>query len=196
MKKNKMMIMFLIPVVAFFLFTGCAGKAKQIARLELTAGEAPPWVNKGSGAFDGEIGQAFYGVASSSGIRNPALLRTTADNRARAEIARIFKTYTAALMKDYAASTMAGNPEETSEEQHVEQAIKTFTKAELAGVEIVDHWQDPASNEYFSLARLDLSTFENHLEKARELSDLVRERVVRHAEKAFEELSAEEARHE
>ena len=115
---------------------------------------------------------------------------------ARAEVARIFETYTAALMKDYAASTMAGDPKETSEEQHVEQTIKTFTKAELAGVEIIDHWKDPESEELFSLARMDLSTFEEYLKKGGDLSEAVRQSIVERAEKAFADLAEEEAKHD
>ena len=141
------------------------------------------------------MGAVFYGVGSAWGIKNPSLLRSTSDNRARAELARVFKTYTAALMKDYAASTMAGDPNVTSEEQHVEQTIKTFTKAELSGVQIVDHHKDSETGELFALARMDLSTFEEYLDKAQDLSEKVRERVVQNAQKAFEDLAAEEAKH-
>ena len=99
-------------------------------------------------------------------------------------------------MKDYQASTMAGNPQETSEEQHVEQTIKTFTKAELAGVQIIDHWKDPESEEFFALARMDLSAFEEYLKQGSDLSEAVRQSIVERAEKAFQELAEEEARHE
>ena len=121
-----------LPLIASLLLAGCGGKAKEVSQAEVAAAQKPAWVEKGSGAFGAEMGKAFYGVGSAWGMQNPSLLRTTADNRARTEVARIFKTYTAALMRDYAASTMAGNPQETSEEQHVEQTIKTFTKADVA----------------------------------------------------------------
>lgn len=186
----------LVGLLAFCWIAGCAGKSKEVPEQNMTQPQRPAWVDKGSGAFEGEIGKAFYGVGSAWGIRNPALLRSTADNRARAEIARVFKTYTAALMKDYAASTMAGNPDETSEEQHVEQTIKTFTKAELAGVQIVDRWKDPESGEQFALARMDLSAFEDYLQRGSDLSEAVRQRVVDRAEKAFADLSREEAMHD
>src|SRR5688572_32955155 len=65
--------------------------------------EYPEWVNKGSGAFGGEK-KVMYGVGSASGIRNHSLARTTADNRARAEISKVFETYSASLMKDYMSS--------------------------------------------------------------------------------------------
>lgn len=185
-----------LTLSSFLLLAGCGGKSKEVPQAEMARPKKPAWVEKGSGAFGGEMGKAFYGVGSAWGIQNPSLLRSTADNRARTEVARVFKTYTAALMKDYAASTMAGNPAETSEEQHVEQTIKTFTKAELAGVQIIDHWKDPESEEFFALARMDLSTFEEYLKQGSNLSEAVRQSIVERAEKAFEDLAKEEARHE
>lgn len=193
MKAWKKHATFFLPLLSLLFLAGCGGRAKEVRQPEIPKPVKPAWVDKGSGAFGGEVGKAFYGVGSAWGIQNPSLLRSTADNRARAEIARVFKTYTAALMKDYQASTMAGDPEQTSEEQHVEQTIKTFTKAELAGVQIVDHWKDPESEELFSLARMDLSTFEEYLKRGAELSEAVRQRVVERAEKAFADLAREEA---
>jgi len=186
-------LLVLVSLLAMGLIVGCASEKQQVSS---RAAAQPAWVTQGSGAFSGEMGKAFYGVGSAWGMKNPSLLRSTADNRARAEIARIFKTYTASLMKDYSASTMAGNPDQVAEEQHVEQTIKTFTKAELAGVQIVDHYKDPETGELFSLARMDLTTFENFMKNANQLSEAVRQRVVEHAEKAFEDLAKEESMHE
>ena len=195
MKQKVKLTSLLLFVLSFALLFGCASKSEEVAP-QPPVSDRPTWVDKGSGAFEGEMGKTFYGVASAWGIKNPSLLRTTADNRARAEIAKVFKVYTAALMKDYAASTMAGDPEVVSEEQHVESTIKTFTKAELAGVEIVDHYKDRDTGELFALARMSLTAFEDYLSKSQELSEKARERVIQHAEKAFDDLAKEEAKHE
>jgi hypothetical protein len=95
-------------------------------------------------------------------------------------------------MKDYSASTMAGDPDTTSEEQHVEEAVKTVTTMTLSGVEIVEHWQHPASGELFSLARLDLESFKDNLEKARNLDRSVREYIKENADRLHKELEKEE----
>ncbi|MBI5747283.1 MAG: hypothetical protein HZA13_09810 [Nitrospirae bacterium] len=172
------------------LMASCAGTPKGPTPIQEL--KAPEWVIKGSGAFGGEKGKVFYGIGSATGIRNSSLLRTTADNRARNEVAKIFEIYTASLMKDYAASTTAGDFSKTSEEQHVEQAIKTVTATTLNGVEIVDHWQNPETMELFSMARLDLESFKNNMDKMKELSAQVRDYVRKNAEKMHDQLEKEE----
>ena len=101
------------------------GEPKSHDPEHLQGVDYPEWVLKGSGAFGGESGRVFYGVGSVSGIKNHALARTTADNRARAEIAKIFETYSASLMKDYQESIKANGASEDA--QLVTQAIKTFS---------------------------------------------------------------------
>lgn len=178
----------LVVVMGLFFLYGCGG-SKEVKSEGV---QAPEWVIKGSGAFGGERGKVFYGVSSAYGIKNFSLLRSAADNRARNEVAKIFQFYTASLMKDYMASTMAGDPNETSEEQHVEQAIKTVTSMTLSGVEIVDHWQHPETGELFSLARLDLEAFKNNMDKARELNKQVRDYIRENADRLHGELEDEE----
>ena len=68
-------------------------------------------------------------------------------------------------MKDYQASTTAGDPSVSSEEQNVEQAIKTFSAATLSGVQVVDHWYHPNDGSVFALAKLDLEGFKENLEQ-------------------------------
>ena len=174
------------------LVSGCASTKPMTSATPIQEYKSPDWVRKGSGAFGADKGKVFYGVGSASGIQNPSLLRSTADNRARNELAKIFQIYTASLMKDYAASTTAGVPGVSSEEQLVEQAIKTVSGMTLSGVEIVDHWQHPATGEYFSLARLDLAAFKDNLEKARELDAKTKEYIRQNSDRLHEQLEKKE----
>ena len=154
----------------------------------------PDWVIKGSGAFPGDDGkQVFYGVGSVSGIRNHALARTTADNRARAEIQKTFETYSASLMKDYMSSTTAGDMSASDEQQFVENATKTFSAGTLSGVMIVEHWFHPDGTVY-ALAKLDLERFKEAAQNMKELNAQVRDYVQKNAEKGFDRLEAEEAK--
>jgi hypothetical protein len=174
-------------------FVACGGGDKPTAAPAKPS--APDWVLRGSGAAGADGQKVFYGVGSASNIRNISLLRTTSENRARNEISKTFETYSASLMKDYMASTSAGDPNRSSEEQHVEQAIKTFSANTLNGVQIVDHYQDPSTGELFSLARLDLVAFTDNLGKMKELSAKVRDYVRQNAERVHADLEKEEAKH-
>ncbi|MFO0773452.1 MAG: LPP20 family lipoprotein [Nitrospiraceae bacterium] len=152
-------------------------------------GGAPKWVKKGSGAYDDKN---FYGVGSVSGVRNEPLAWDTAENRARAEIAKTFETYTGYLMRDYAASTTAGDFSRNSEEQNVERAIKTITTTTLSGVKSIDRYKDEKANTYYVLTKLSLDEMKENMMKARELNSEVRDFVRKNADKLFERLEKEE----
>ena len=193
MKKVNSRAMVLAIVVAVLLpilMTGCAGRHPAVG------GKPPEWVDRGSGAFKDAGNKVFYGVGAVTGVKNRPLAQTASENRARAEITKIFETYTASLMKDYAASTTGGGAvtgaSPTNEEQNVEQAIKTFSAATLNGVMIIDHWTDSSDDTIYSLARLDLENFKNSLDKVKELNSSVRDYVKKNAEKSFDSLAEEE----
>lgn len=159
----------------------------------LTACGGPPkWVKKGSGAYNTKSDKAFYGVGSVVGVRNEPLAWDTAENRARAEIAKTFETYTAYLMRDYAASTTAGDFSRNSEEQNVERAIKTFSAVTLNGVKPIDRYKDEKSGIYYVLAKLSLEDMKQSMEQAKELNAQVRDYVRKNADRLFERLEKEE----
>ena len=155
-------------------------------------GGPPKWVKQGSGAFNEKDSKAFYGVGSVSGMRNEPLAWDTDENRARAEIAKTFETYTGYLMRDYAASTTAGDFSKGVEEQNVERAIKTVTATTLSGVRPIERYKDEKTSTYYVLAKLNLEDMKNNLEQAKELNSQVRDFVRRNADKLFEKLEKEE----
>ncbi len=183
MKRSFSLILSTIVVTA--IISGCA-TTKPIQEVE-----APKWVIKGSGAFDSKNTRVFHGVGFASGVNNPSLLRTTSENRARNEIAKIFKVYVSSLMKDYVASTQDLKANSSSEEQHIEQVVKTITSETLTGVEIIDYWQDPNTGELFALAKLDLDAFENLINQTNQLNGKSKEYIRNHASLLHEELSKE-----
>ena len=100
------------------------------AALTMNACESTPkWVK--TGTYTGQDSKAFYGIGEVMGIRNEPLAWDAAENRARAQMVKVLSTYTAYLMRDYAASTTTGDFKKTAEEQHIEEATKTFAAATL-----------------------------------------------------------------
>ncbi|MFQ5598620.1 MAG: LPP20 family lipoprotein [Nitrospiria bacterium] len=188
MPMNRVLLNGIVPVLMILFLVACGGKGVRVGD------GAPDWVHRGSGAFLENDQKAFYGVGAITGVNNAPLARKAADNRARAEISQMFETYSASLMRDYAASTTAGDLKKTGEEQSIESTIKTFSATTLSGVMIIDHWNDPSSDVFYSLARLDLVKFKDHIDEARGLNADVKAFVKENAEKAFENLEKEEAK--
>lgn len=178
--------------LAAAVLTGCAAKSQPSP----IANNAPEWVNKGSGAFKNDGGkQVFYGVGSVQGVRNIPLARASADDYGRAELAKIMNSYVTSLSKGYMASVTAGDMSKSSEEQMVSQTMKNFTKFTLAGSVPVDHWVDKENNIVYALVKLDMASIQQTLADSKELNAKVRDYVKANAEKAFDELAAEEAKH-
>jgi hypothetical protein len=157
-------------------------------------GGPPKWVTHGSGVMNTKDERAFYGVGSIVGIKNEPLAWDAAENRARAEIAKNFQTYTAYLMRDYAAATTANAFTTTTEEQNVERAIKTFSAVTLNGVRPVERYKDEKTGTYYVLAKLDLKDVKTKLDETKDLSAAVREFVRKNAERLFDKLEQEEAK--
>lgn len=193
-----------VPVTAVLLglttvLFGCPQAAVQpnVMRgpLAPVSDGAPDWVRKPGGPMKGEKNKLFA-VGIASGIRNRAMAMDTADNRARGKLAEMFKTCVSRLARDYQASTTAGTMEASSEEQHVEQIQKTFTSMELSGTYIADHWVDPQSGDVYAMAVWDTEGFQKMIDQAKALPDKVRDFVRQNAQKSFERLDAEEAKHQ
>src|SRR5438093_1619296 len=156
----------------------------------------PKWVTKGGGYMSERDNKAFYGVGAVTGIRNEPLAKETADNRARADLAKYIDTYTAYLMRDYAASTTAGDFTKSSEEQNVERAVKTFVSAHLSGVQVVDRWEkdEKSGKVTYALAKMDLASFKDSVSQMKDLNEAARDFVRKNAERAFDRLQQEEDR--
>jgi LPP20 lipoprotein len=184
----------MMPTVHGILRVMHGGLAVVLLISLVACGGTPKWVSQGSGVMNNKDDKAFYGVGSIIGIKNEPLAWDAAENRARAEIAKNFQTYTAYLMKDYAASTTANDFTKSTEEQNVERAIKTFSAVTLNGVRPVERYKDEDSGTYYVLAKLDLKDVKNKLEESKELNAEVRDFVRKNADRLFEKLEKEETK--
>lgn len=183
---NKGRWMLLLAGLALFLMAaGCSSKHKLVAG-------APDWINRGGGAYEDEGDKVFYGVGAVTAITSPSLAMQTADQRARADIARQLETYVASLYRDYQTSTGAAAGRQPLEEQHVEESLKAVTQVSVRGARIIDHWRHPESDTIYALARLDLEGFKATLEEMPELEPALRSHIRDRAEKTFEEIRREE----
>ena len=185
----------LLLVSLIFLFGACVSIPELPPQPKaLVDYKAPKWVLVGGGAFTDDKGKAFYGVGSATGIKNYSLQRQIADDRARADLAKVFEYYVETLTKDYQAHTTAGSFATSSEEQNAEAAVKVVVSSTLRGVTIIDHFEIPARRELISLARLDYDAFKQNVTQAEEFKQLpqkVREDIKDRADALHEEMEEE-----
>jgi hypothetical protein len=154
----------------------------------------PTWVKTGS--YTGPQAKAFYSMGEVMGIRNEPLAWDAAENRARAQMVKILSTYTAYLMRDYAASTVASDFQKTAEEQHIEEATKTFAAATLNGVRPVDRYKDEKKGIYYVVVKMELDDVKAMLMQSTDLNNQMRDFVRKNADRAFERLEKEEQKRE
>ncbi len=173
----KKMLPFLLAVA---VLAGCASAPKK-----------PDWVLKGAGAF-AKGNKVLYGVGIAEGITSESLRRTTADNRAIADVSRQLSVMSTTLMRDYQASTSATEQQKQSGEQYVENTAKTFTSNTVSGIKITDRWDD--GKKCYSLAELNIEDLKAMTENVKELSAQVKDYIKANAEKAFDKLEAEQAK--
>jgi hypothetical protein len=165
------------------------------AIVSLVACESQPkWVKTGS--YKPEEKKAFYSMGEVMGIRNEPLAWDAAENRARAQMVKILSTYTASLMRDYAASTAGLDLKKTVEEQHIEEATKTFAAATLNGVRPIDRYKDEKKGIYYVVVKMELDDVKDMLMQSRELNSQMRDFVRKNADRAFERLEKEEQKRE
>lgn len=177
-------------VLLLGLATGC-GARSGMPPGDLRRSAYPAWVLGGSGCQTQGGIRGFFGVGAVAGIRNMALARTTSDNRARAEAAKVFETYVTSLVKGYVESVnaQATGPDGLQDaslvainDVHIEQAIKAMMAVSLNGISIAEHWLHPVDGGVYALARLDLHTFVEDLNRIKELPEPIREYARRNAE--------------
>ena len=185
----------LLLVGLIFLFGACVSVPEFPPQPKaLVDYKAPKWALIGGGAFTDSEGKAFYGVGSATGIKNFSLQRQVADDRARADLAKVFDYYVETLTKDYQAHTTAGSFATSTEEQNSEAAVKVVVSQTLRGVTIIDHFEVIERQELLSLARLDYDAFKRNVVQAEEFKRLppqVREDIKERADKLHEEMEAE-----
>ena len=192
--KKFALVLTAIMVLASFGAIGVACGGGDSALTGTTASGAPAWVLKGSGAFTGDRGKAFYGVGSAPKMIDVSMQRDRANNRSRRQILQIFNTYIAYMMKDYARSTTAGDMSKESYEADVLQVQKTISIGDINGAQIVDTWRDPADGTIYSLAVLDLAAMAEMMANKGELDAKLRDYVRANAAKSFDDLEKEEAK--
>ena len=176
----------LISLLAFAV-SACSSTTKVESDLGLKS--APDWVNEGTNILNDKDGRLFHGVGSASPTGDMSLQKSVADDRARAEVARVLSSYMDVVSNDYMASAKAGGANVT--EEAVSRQIKALTKVNLTGAKIIGSWRDPKTNIIYSIAELDMKHVKSTLAGTQEMNDDLRRYFETSADNIFDRVAKE-----
>lgn len=186
--QNSHFIAKLLSMVMFaFVISACSSTTKVESDLGIKG--APDWVNEGTNILNVKDGRLFHGVGSASPMGDMALQKSTADDRARAEIARVLSSYMDVVTNDYMSSARAGGANVA--EEAVSRQIKSLTKVNLAGARIIGSWRDPKTNIVYSIAELDMKHVKSTLSGTQDMNDDLKRYIETRADNIFDRVAKE-----
>ncbi len=171
--------------IGVLLLAGCASTTKIESDLHIEG--APDWVNEGNQMLNDRDGRLFHGIGSAPLMGDLSLQKNTADDRARAELARVFSSYLKVVSNDYSASAGAGD--EQLSEQAVTRQIDSLTQINLTGVKIIGRWRDENTGAIWSLAELDMKQMKNTLDRATQMSPALLDFLSREGDSIFDRMT-------
>ena len=172
--------------ILFLVLALGACSDKTIIESDMGLNDAPDWVNEGTQAVDNDDGRLIHGLGMAPPMGDISLQKATADNRARAEIARVLSTYVDAVIKDYTAS--AGSEADLN----VERVIQSTTQLALSGARILGHWKDDDTGDVYAFAELDMDAVDKSLQTAAYLSEAFKDHYKNNADANFDRFMESE----
>ena len=144
---------------------GSEGKGEGIGEKEPdkeTPKIVPPksiamWIPKGSGAFVVDDHRMFHGIGGADGSNNPILLRASADNRSREELAKILNRFMVYATEIYWNEDGGKSSSQVGNLDVLKNTFVAVARDILSTSQISGHWQDPKNGEFYSLCQLPLS---------------------------------------
>jgi len=150
---------------------------------------APDWVNQGSSILNDKDGRLFHGVGSASPTGDMSLQKSVADDRARAEVARVLSSYMDVVSSDYMAAAKAGGTGVS--EESVSRQIKNLSKVNLTGAKIIGSWRDPKTNIIYSVAELDMKHVKDTLGGVQDMNTDLKRYIETQADNIFDRVAKE-----
>lgn len=150
---------------------------------------APDWVNQGTNILSSKDGRLFHGVGSASPMGDMALQKSVADDRARAEVAKVLSSYLDVVSNDYMAAAKSGDTGVS--EESVNRQIKNISKVNLAGAKIIGSWRDPKTNIIYSIAELDMNHVKSTLAGVQDMNADLKRYIETSGDNIFDRVSKE-----
>ena len=172
-------------LLAFGSLTACSSRTTVESNLGIKG--APDWVNKGSQALNDQNGKLIHGIGSAPSMNDQSLQQSTADDRARAEVARVLSSFMHVVSQDYSASAGSGQDQDT--QQSVSRQIQNITDQNVSGSRIIAQWADPKTGTVWSLAELDVKQVKDMVANSKDMNAGFRDYFTAHADNLFDGMA-------
>jgi len=187
MTNSRLLKIILSTALLALAISGCSSTTKVESDLGIKG--APDWVNEGTNILSEKDGRLFHGVGSASPMGDMSLQESTADDRARAEVARVLSSYMDVVSNDYMASAKASGA--NTNEEAVSREIKALTKVNLAGAKVLGRWRDPKTNIIYSVVELDMNHVKSTLAGTQNMNDDLKRYIESSADNIFDQVAKE-----
>jgi len=184
---HKMVIKLLVFSFVAAVVAGCGGKTMVESDLRIKG--APDWVNEGTAILKNRDGRFFHGIGSAPMMGDESLQVATADNRARAEIARILTSYMDVVYNDYTATSTS--TEQPLNEGEISRQIQNVSKVNLSGAHIIAHWRDKRTQSIYALAELDMKHVKETVANVKDMNADVRQFILDSGDNIFDRTTKE-----
>ena len=174
-----------VVLLAASALTACSSRTVVESNLGIKG--APDWVNKGSQALNDQGGRLIHGIGSAPGMNDQALQRSTADDRARAEVARVLSSFMKVATQDYSSSSGSGQDQQN--DQSVSRQIQNITDQNVSGARIIAQWADPNTGTVWSLAELDMKQVKDMVANSKDMNAGFRDYFNAHADNLFDGMT-------
>ena len=161
-----------------------------MVKSDLGIAGAPAWVNQGSNTLKDKNGRLFHGVGLAPNLNDLSLQISTADDRARAEVAHILSSYMDVVANDY----LANNGSSDSNAQAVSRQITSLSKVNLTGVKIIGHWHDPKTGVVYALAELDMNQVKATLQDVEQMNQDLKRYITTNGDNIFDKVVMQESK--
>ena len=180
---------FVARTTALLLTLGllAACSSRTVVESNLGIKGAPDWVNKGSQALNDQNGQLIHGIGSAPNMNDQSLQRSTADDRARTEVARVLNSFMHVVSQDYSASSGSGQDQQNT--SNVSRQIQNITDQNVSGARIIAQWMDPKTGNAWSLAELNMKQVKDMVSGSKDMNAGFRDYFNSHADNVFDSMT-------
>ncbi|MEJ2573370.1 MAG: hypothetical protein P8164_07215 [Gammaproteobacteria bacterium] len=187
MTTSRNLLAFITVVSTILILTACAGRTKVESDLHIKG--APDWVNEGTNILKHDNDRLFHGVGMAPAMGDMSLQTSTADDRARAEVAKILTSYMQVVSRDYTAAVKGGNDQNL--ESSISRQIKNVSRINLTGSRIIGHWRDQKSNVIYALAEIDMNQLKTTMQKVQDMNEGFKNHLTTDGDRIFDRMLEE-----